>query len=48
MIVTVVSFIVVGILAFAGLNLMTWLAEGIEANNRAHLTHPPMQPARPM
>jgi len=50
MVVTVVSFIVVGILIFIGLNLMTWLAEGIEAGNRPHLTPPPMQSqsVRPM
>lgn len=43
MVVTFVSFIVVGILYFIVLNLMTWLTKEIEASNRPHHTPPPLQ-----
>ena len=38
LVVTVVSFIVMGILTFIGLNFVTWLTKEIEASNRPH--HP--------
>jgi hypothetical protein len=48
LVVTVVSFIVAGILIFIGLNFMTWLAKEIEAGNRPQHTQPQQQPARPL
>lgn len=48
LVVTVVSFIVAGILIFIGLNLMTWLTKEIEAGNRPPHTQPQQQPARPL
>jgi hypothetical protein len=41
LVVTAVSFIVMGILTFIGLNFVTWLTKEIEAGNRPH--HPPSQ-----
>ena len=48
LLVTVVSFIVVGILVFIGLNLITWLTKEIEVSNRPHHTPPQQQFVRPM
>lgn len=48
LVVTVVSFIVAGILIFIGLNFMTWLTKEIEAGNRPQHTQPQQQPVRPL
>ncbi len=47
MLMTVASFIVVGILYFIVLNLVTWLTKEIEASNRPHHAPPPMQSVQP-
>jgi hypothetical protein len=43
LVVTVVSFIVVGILGFIGLNFISWLTKELEVGNRPHYTPPPQQ-----
>lgn len=48
LVVTVVSFVVAGILGFVVLNLMTWLTKEIEAGNRPHHTQPQQQSVRPL